>query len=141
MYDYKCSNSRLARFFKDSRDKWKLRAEKYQGTIRSLKVKVRDLKNSRDHWKIQARLAEEERYAIEREYHNLLPQDQNDKKGGDSSPAGPEVESANPGDTYVKKGECIPRLRLFVRRRANASNRGPMENARQLSSSINEATC
>jgi hypothetical protein len=105
MYDYKCSNSRLARFFKDSRDKWKIRAEKYQEMIRSLKVKVRDLQNSRDHWKIKARLAEDERYAIEQEYNNLLAQDQNDKKESDSSPVGPEVESTTPRDAHVKNGE------------------------------------
>ena len=108
MYDYKCSNSRLARFFRDSRDKWKIKAEKYQGRIRSLKVKVRDLKNSRDQWKIQAMLAKDERYAVEQKYNNLLLQEQNDKKGSESSPVGPKVELTTPRETHEKKGQCTP---------------------------------
>jgi len=52
--DYKISVSRLARFFKNSRDQWKQRASEKQQRIRALLVKIRDLSNSRDKWKQKA---------------------------------------------------------------------------------------
>lgn len=58
--DYKISASRLARFFKKSRDQWKQRAAEKQQRIRTLLVKIRDLTNSRDKWKQKATKLQQE---------------------------------------------------------------------------------
>jgi hypothetical protein len=59
MEEFKSSDSRLARLFYQSRDKWKKKALQKQKKIRALEVKVRDLSDSRDYWKNRARVAEE----------------------------------------------------------------------------------
>jgi hypothetical protein len=58
MKGYRCSPTRLARFFQRSRDKWKARAEQYHQKVRALQITVRDLKKSRDYWKSRFREAE-----------------------------------------------------------------------------------
>ena len=107
MSAYKCSKSRLARFFKDSRDKWKTRAEKYQKKIRSLQIKVRDVTESRSYWKDRAKQAEEKNRTIEKEHGYFLPQGQPNTKEDDIDSTGPETKSTTPRDENAKKGELI----------------------------------
>ena len=108
MSAYKCSKNRLARFFKNSRDKWKTRAKKYQKKIRSLQIKVRDLTESRSYWKNRAKQAEEKSRTIEKEYSRFLPQDQPNTKEDDSDSTGSETKSATPRDENAKEGKPIP---------------------------------
>ena len=60
MKGYKSSLSRLVRYFKQSRDKWKKRAKERQKKVRALETKVRDLSRSRAHWKQTAKQAQRE---------------------------------------------------------------------------------
>ncbi|WPL15341.1 hypothetical protein Thiowin_00232 [Thiorhodovibrio winogradskyi] len=60
MKDFKSSAARLARFFQDSRDKWKARAAEVQKRWRAAQVRIRDLENSRAYWKARALAAEQE---------------------------------------------------------------------------------
>jgi hypothetical protein len=41
----------LARFFKQSRDKWKRKFKGAKAKIKYFKVRARDLEESRDHWR------------------------------------------------------------------------------------------
>ena len=52
--DFKRSYARLARLLGKSREKWKNKAIERHKTIRTLKVKVRDLEKSRAQWKARA---------------------------------------------------------------------------------------
>ena len=48
------------KFFKSSRDSWKRKHKEKQGTIKYLKIKVRDLSKSRGYWKTKAQYLEHE---------------------------------------------------------------------------------
>jgi len=48
---YKSSTNRLVKYFKESRDKWKDRALKYQEDKRELQIKNRDIGRSKEKWK------------------------------------------------------------------------------------------
>lgn len=60
MKGYKSATGRLARLFKESREKWKKRAKEKQKKARALETKVRDLSKSRESWKEKAKQAERE---------------------------------------------------------------------------------
>lgn len=55
---FKSPSSKLVKFFRGSRDQWKVKALERQDRIKSLQVKIRDLRESRERWKIRARNAE-----------------------------------------------------------------------------------
>jgi len=55
---FKSTTDRLARMFKESRDKWKAKADNRQKRLRAAEVKIRDLQASRDRWKQRALEAE-----------------------------------------------------------------------------------
>ncbi len=59
MVGYKSSTSRLARLFKQGREKWKKRAAEKQKKIRALEIKVRDVSRSREKWKQEAKETKE----------------------------------------------------------------------------------
>jgi len=48
---YKSSLHRLVRFFEESRDAWKSRANRYQVDKLQMKTKIRDLERSKNLWK------------------------------------------------------------------------------------------
>ncbi len=58
MKGYKGSASRLARFFEQSRDRWRAHAAEKQKKLRALETRVRDLERSRLKWKERAQQAE-----------------------------------------------------------------------------------
>ncbi len=60
MRGFKSPASRLARMFKQSREKWKTRAQQKQRQIRALQVQVRDLKHSREQWQAKAQMWQQE---------------------------------------------------------------------------------
>ncbi len=49
--DYKSSSIRLAQYFELSRDKYKVRALKYQNEKREQQIRIRDLERSKEKWK------------------------------------------------------------------------------------------
>ncbi len=61
------SSSRLARYFKGSRDNWKNKALEKQKKLRVFEQKIRDLEKSREQWKSKAKKAEKKRKELERE--------------------------------------------------------------------------
>ena len=61
------SSSRLARYFKGSRDNWKNKALEKQKKLRLFEQKIRDLEKSRKQWKSQAKKAEKKVKELEKE--------------------------------------------------------------------------
>ena len=61
------SSSRLARYFKGSRDNWKNKALEKQKKLRAFEQKIRDLEKSREQWKSKAKKAEKKSKELERE--------------------------------------------------------------------------
>ncbi|WP_424095947.1 hypothetical protein [Moorena producens] len=55
---YKSSIERLANLFKQSRDRWKQRAQDKQRKLRAQQIRIRDLQKSRELWKQRAQTAE-----------------------------------------------------------------------------------
>ena len=53
--NYKSSPSRLARLFKQGREKWKKKALVRQKKLQAADIKMRDLEKSRDKWKQEAK--------------------------------------------------------------------------------------
>jgi hypothetical protein len=53
--NYKSSPSRLARLFKQGREKWKTKALDRQKRLQDADIRVRDLEKSRDKWKREAK--------------------------------------------------------------------------------------
>ena len=106
----KCSPRRLARFFENSRDKWKERAAKYYKKLRALQVKVRDLKHSRDYWKERAKQAEDKIHSLPVEAHTLgADQHQDDtQEAPKPSDQGIKVKASSSEADEVKEGEFIP---------------------------------
>ncbi len=49
--NYKSSPSRLARLFKQGREKWRKKALDRQKKLESADIRIRDLEKSRDKWK------------------------------------------------------------------------------------------
>lgn len=60
------SSSRLARYFKGSRDNWKNKALEKQKKLRAFEQKIRDLEKSREQWKSKAKKAEKKSQELER---------------------------------------------------------------------------
>jgi hypothetical protein len=60
MDDLKTPVARLARLFRDARDKWKAKALDRQKRLRAAQVRIRDLEHSRAYWKARALAAEEQ---------------------------------------------------------------------------------
>ncbi|MEA1051745.1 hypothetical protein U5801_18330 [Lamprobacter modestohalophilus] len=60
MDDLKTPVARLARLFRDARDKWKAKALERQKRLRAAQVRIRDLEQSRAYWKGRALAAEEQ---------------------------------------------------------------------------------
>jgi hypothetical protein len=58
MNDLKTPVSRLARVFRDARDRWKGKALERQQRLRAAQVRIRDLEHSRAYWKARALGAE-----------------------------------------------------------------------------------
>ena len=71
MTDYKSPPSRLARFFKDSRNGWKQKALERQNKLRAADVKVRDLTKSRDKWKREAKETKQRLEQLEKEVEQI----------------------------------------------------------------------
>jgi hypothetical protein len=59
MNPFKSPVARLARVFRDSRDKWKAKALDKPQRLRAAQVKIRDLEHGRAQWKARALAAEE----------------------------------------------------------------------------------
>lgn len=59
MNDLKTPVARLARVFRDARDRWKAKALERQQRLRAAQVRIRDLEHSRAYWKTRALAAEE----------------------------------------------------------------------------------
>jgi len=59
MNDLKTPVARLARVFRDARDRWKAKALERQQRLRAAQVRIRDLEHSRAYWKARALAAEE----------------------------------------------------------------------------------
>ncbi len=53
--NYKSSPSRLARLFKQGREKWRKKALDRQKKLESADIRIRDLEKSRDKWKREAK--------------------------------------------------------------------------------------
>ena len=53
--EYKSPPHKLIKFFKESRDSWKITAKERRREIRDLKARIRDLEISRDLWKEKAK--------------------------------------------------------------------------------------
>jgi hypothetical protein len=73
MTDYKSAPSRLAHFFKESRDGWKQKAVERQSKLRAADVKVRDLTKSRAKWKREAKETKQRLEQLEKELEDMLP--------------------------------------------------------------------
>jgi hypothetical protein len=58
MNDLKTPVSRLARLFRDARERWKAKALERQQRLRAAQVRIRDLEHSRAYWKARALAAE-----------------------------------------------------------------------------------
>jgi hypothetical protein len=58
MNDLKTPVSRLARLFRDARDRWKTKALERQKRLRAAQVRIRDLEHSRSYWRTRALAAE-----------------------------------------------------------------------------------
>jgi hypothetical protein len=58
MNDLKIPVARLARLFRDARDRWKAKALARQQRLRAAQVRIRDLEHSRAYWKARALAAE-----------------------------------------------------------------------------------
>ncbi len=107
---HKCTPRRLARFFENSRDKWKERAAKYYKKIRALQIKVRDLKHSRDYWKERAKGAENKSHSLPAEAPTSDAGQRQDDTQEAPKPEDQEIKataSASEPDE-VKEGELIP---------------------------------
>jgi len=65
--NYKSSPSRLARLFKQGREKWKKKALDRQKKLESADVKMRDLEKSRDKWKQEAKELAKRNKQLEKE--------------------------------------------------------------------------
>ena len=52
---YRSSESRLASWFLESRDKWKQKALNKQKQLRQAGIKIRDLQQSRENWKTKTK--------------------------------------------------------------------------------------
>lgn len=57
---YRSPVSKLVRFFRQSRDKWKEKCQKAKRENNSLKVRLAAMKESRDRWKAKAKEREDE---------------------------------------------------------------------------------
>lgn len=60
MNDLKTPVSRLARLFRDARDRWRAKALERQKRLRAAQVRIRDLEHSRAYWKARALAAEDQ---------------------------------------------------------------------------------
>ena len=60
MNDLKTPVARLARVFRDARDRWKAKALERQRRLRAAQVRIRDLERSRAYWKARALAVEGE---------------------------------------------------------------------------------
>jgi len=60
MNDLKTPVARLARLFRDARDRWKAKALERQRRLRAAQVRIRDLERSRAYWKARALAVEGE---------------------------------------------------------------------------------
>jgi hypothetical protein len=58
MNDLKTPVSRLARVFRDARDRWRAKALERQKRLRAAQVRIRDLEHSRAYWRARALAAE-----------------------------------------------------------------------------------
>jgi membrane protein involved in colicin uptake len=65
--NYKSPPSRLARLFKESREKWKKKALDRQKKLEAADIKVRDLEKSRDKWKQEAKELAKQNKQLERD--------------------------------------------------------------------------
>jgi hypothetical protein len=54
MNDLKTPVARLARLFRDARDRWRAKALERQQRLRAAQVRIRDLEHSRAYWKARA---------------------------------------------------------------------------------------
>lgn len=63
--------SRQARYFRASRENWKIKAQDKQELLRANQQKIRDLSRSRDKWKTLAREERQKVKALEQELEKL----------------------------------------------------------------------
>jgi len=78
--DYKSPPSRLAHFFRDSRNGWKQKALERQNKLRAADVKVRDLTKSRDKWKREAKETKQRLEQLEKEVEQTRAEDKKKQK-------------------------------------------------------------
>ena len=67
--------SRLARYFKSSRDNWKNKALEKQKKLRIFEQKIRDLEKSREQWKSKTKKAEKKIKELEKELEKYKKQE------------------------------------------------------------------
>ena len=65
------SLSRQARYFRETRENWKNKAQDKQDKLRANDQKIRDLSRSRDKWKARARQERQKVKALEKEVEKL----------------------------------------------------------------------
>lgn len=103
--EYKSSVERLAKLFKQSRERWKQRALELQKKLRAKEVRIRDLEKSRELWKRRAKTAEQ----IVREYRTtekrqaMQPDDDLDAGPLEALEATPDPETQNNGHCQWSK--------------------------------------
>lgn len=71
--DYKSPPHALIWFFRKSRDLWKCKYQKLQGTLKQFKNRVADLTKSREQWKLKAEQANDQLTVLKAE-NDSLPQ-------------------------------------------------------------------
>ena len=67
MKGYKLDDSRLARMFKEDKEKWKAKALLRQEEKRKMAIAIRDLRLSREKWRERAKIFEEDLMELETE--------------------------------------------------------------------------
>ena len=90
------SPTRLAKFFRKSRDAWKARSLKNQKRVLVLDGRVRDLERSRAKWKADAKKARQELAALQQQFAAL------------------QHATTDQGTTGKAKGQVSPNARSLI---------------------------
>jgi len=89
---YRSPVSKLLRFFRGSRDKWKAKCKEAKRENKSLKYRLAKMKESRDRWKAQARCSGESR-----QMETVPVEEETTKNRAQCRPRGPRPRHARPG--------------------------------------------
>ena len=103
---FKSPASRLARLFKQSRDKWKEKALRKQRRLRASQVKIRDLEKSRERWKTRALEAEKARAETS----------EASEKGSEATDSGVEkrIEASSPARHHYTLMDMQLAVRMYL---------------------------